>query len=65
MLGCFHCAPLPLPRQALKKMIPRGLKKEQKEDMEHAEKIMAMLNEGKDIRCGGRGSIRGRTSRAC
>lgn len=46
-------------------MIPRGLKKEQKEDMEHAEKIMAMLNEGKDIRCGGRGSIRGRTSRAC
>mmetsp|Transcript_40677 Transcript_40677/g.105167 ORF Transcript_40677/g.105167 Transcript_40677/m.105167 type:complete len:392 (+) Transcript_40677:149-1324(+) len=38
--------------EALKKMIPRGLKKEQKEDMEHAEKIMAMLNEGKDIRHG-------------
>jgi hypothetical protein len=31
-------------------MIPRGLKKEQKEDMDHLEKITAMLEEGKDIR---------------
>mmetsp|Transcript_7027 Transcript_7027/g.12755 ORF Transcript_7027/g.12755 Transcript_7027/m.12755 type:complete len:392 (-) Transcript_7027:155-1330(-) len=38
--------------EALRKMIPRGLKKEQKEDMDHLEKITAMLEEGKDIRHG-------------
>jgi len=36
--------------EAMKKMIPRGLKKEQKEDMEHLEKIIALLEEGKDVR---------------
>mmetsp|Transcript_16865 Transcript_16865/g.47101 ORF Transcript_16865/g.47101 Transcript_16865/m.47101 type:complete len:393 (-) Transcript_16865:222-1400(-) len=38
--------------EAMKKMIPRGLKKEQKEDMEHLEKIIALLEEGKDVRLG-------------
>ena len=37
-------------RQAMKKMIPRGLKKEQKEEMEYLEKMRTMLEEGKDIR---------------
>ncbi len=31
-------------------MIPKGLKKEQKEELEYLEKIKAMLEDGKDIR---------------
>ena len=38
--------------EAIKKMIPRGLEKEQKEEMEAAEKVLAWLQEGKDIRFG-------------
>lgn len=33
-------------------MIPRGLKKEQKEELESGEKILAWLEEGKDVRFG-------------
>jgi len=36
----------------LKKMIPRGLKKEQKEELASAEKVLAWLVQGKDIRNG-------------
>jgi obg-like ATPase 1 len=38
--------------EGIKKLIPRGLKKEQKEEMEAAEKVLAWLQEGKDIRFG-------------
>jgi len=38
--------------ESLKKMVPRGLKKEQKEQMEYLEKIIAHLEAGKDIRLG-------------
>ncbi len=38
--------------QELKKQIPRGLKKEQKEELASAEKVLAWLQAGKDIRNG-------------
>lgn len=38
--------------EAVKKLIPRGLKKEQKEDLEAGQKVLAWLEEGKDIRFG-------------
>ena len=42
--------------EALVKMIPRGLKKEQKEEMAALEKIKAFLESGKDIRYGSQSS---------
>lgn len=36
----------------LRKMIPRGLKKEQKEELASAEKVLAWIQEGKEIRNG-------------
>jgi obg-like ATPase 1 len=38
--------------EAVRKQIPRGLKKEQKEELEAGEKVLAWLEEGKDIRFG-------------
>ena len=38
--------------EAIKKLIPRGLKKEQKEDLEAGQKILEWLEQGKDIRFG-------------
>jgi ribosome-binding ATPase YchF (GTP1/OBG family) len=38
--------------EGLKKLIPRGLTKEQKEQVAAAEKVLAWLQEGKDIRSG-------------
>ncbi|RMZ53355.1 hypothetical protein APUTEX25_004843, partial [Auxenochlorella protothecoides] len=38
--------------ESLKKLIPRGLTKEQKEEMAAAEKVLAWVQEGKDIRSG-------------
>ena len=38
--------------ESVKKLIPRGLKKEQKEDLDAGEKVLAWLEEGKDIRFG-------------
>ncbi|KAL6770418.1 FAP204 [Auxenochlorella protothecoides x Auxenochlorella symbiontica] len=38
--------------ESLKKLIPRGLTKEQKEEMAAAEKVLAWVQEGKDIRTG-------------
>jgi hypothetical protein len=44
--------PPPPPPQAIRKQVSRGLKKEQKEEMESGEKILAWLEEGKDVRFG-------------
>jgi hypothetical protein len=48
----FLTPPPPPVLQGIKKMIPRGLKKEQKEELESGEKILAWLEEGKDVRFG-------------
>ena len=37
---------------SLRKFVPRGLKKEQKEELDIAEKVLEFLKEGKDIRFG-------------
>jgi hypothetical protein len=42
--------PTPTSPQAIKKQAHKGLKKEQKEELETGEKILAWLAEGKDVR---------------